>query len=164
MTTSIAEPCPQRPQRPVLRRLVDILPVTAPATLEPFAISAPPAPDPTASILAERVLRAVVETISGRRPARQLSTMLRPDLLASLPSLQATAAPLQPRVRKVVARPQGPGVMEAVAVVTLSTGVRALAARFEKQLDDHGAHWRCTALQLRLTTGDLASSRRCRQR
>jgi hypothetical protein len=106
----------------------------------------------------------VVETISGRRPAQQLSTMLRPDLLASLTSLQATAAPLQPRVRKVVARPQDPGVMEAVAVVMLSTGVRALAARFEKQLDEPGARWRCTALQLRLTTGDLASSRRCRQR
>lgn len=163
VTTSIAEPCPQRPQRPVLRRLADILPVRAPATPEPLPISALPAPDPAASILAERVLRAVVETIGGRRPAQQLSTMLRPDLLASLTSLQATAAPLQPRVRKVVARPQGPGVVEAVAVVTLSTGVRALAARFEKPLNDQSARWRCTALQLRLTTGDLTSRRRYRQ-
>lgn len=164
MTTSIAEPYPQRPQRPVLRRLVDILPATAPVTPEPLPTTALPAPDPTASIVAERVLRAVVETISGRRPAQQLSTMLRPDLLASLTSLQATAAPLQPRVRKVVARPQGPGIVEAVAVVTLSTGVRALAARFEKHLDDQDARWRCTALQLRLTTGDLATRRRYRQR
>jgi hypothetical protein len=54
--------------------------------------------------------------------------------------------------------------VEAVAVVTLSTGVRALAARFEKHLDDHDARWRCTALQLRLTTGDLATRRRYRQR
>ena len=100
MTTSIAEPYPQRPQRPVLRRLVDFLPATAPVTPEPLPTTALPAPDPTASIVAERVLRAVVETISGRRPAQQLSTMLRPDLLASLTSLQATAAPLQPRVRK----------------------------------------------------------------
>ncbi len=164
MTTSIAEPCPQRPQRPVLRRLVDILPATAPATSEPPAAITLPADDPAARLLAERVLRAVVETLGGRRPAQQLSTMLRPELLASLMSLQATAAPLQPRVRKVIARPQGPGVVEAVAVVTLSTGVRALAARFEKQLDDHGARWRCTALQLRLTTGDLASRQRYRQR
>lgn len=163
MTTSIAEPCPQRPQRPVLRRLADILPVRAPATPEPLPISALPAPDPAASILAERVLRAVVETIGGRRPAQQLSTLLSPDLLASLTSLQSTAAPLQPRVRKVVARPQGPGVVEAVAVVTLSTGVRALAARFEKPLNDQSARWRCTALQLRLTTGDLTSRRRYRQ-
>jgi hypothetical protein len=131
---------------------------------EPLATTALPTLDPTASILAERVLRAVVETIGGRRPAQQLSTMLRPDLLTSLASLQAMAAPLQPRVRKVVTRHQGPGVMEAVAVVTLSTGVRALAARFEKHLDDHGARWRCTALQLRLTAGDLASHRRHRQR
>lgn len=164
VTTSIAEPCPQRPQRPVLRRLADILPATAPATPEPLATTALPVLDPTASILAERVLRAVVETIGGRRPAQQLSTMLRPDLLTSLASLQAMAAPLQPRVRKVVTRHQGPGVMEAVAVVTLSTGVRALAARFEKHLDDHGARWRCTVLQLRLTAGDLASHRRHRQR
>jgi hypothetical protein len=90
--------------------------------------------------------------------------MLGADLLASLTSLQAMAAPLQPRVHKVLARPQGPGVVEAVAVVTLSTGVRALAARFEKNLNDHGARWRCTALQLRLTAGDLASHRRYRQR
>jgi uncharacterized protein DUF6459 len=164
VTTSIAEPCPQRPQRPVLRRLADILPAAAPATPEPLATTALPAPDPTASILAERVLRAVVEVIGSRRPAQQLSKILRPDLLASLTALQATAAPLQPRVRKVVARLQGPGVVEAVAVVTLSTGVRALAARFEKPRDDQGARWRCTALQLRLTTGDLAFCRRHRQR
>jgi len=40
--------------------------------------------------------------------------------------------------------------------VTLSTGVRALAARFEK----HGDRWQCTALQLRLTIGDLKARRK----
>ncbi|MGH3769595.1 MAG: Rv3235 family protein [Pseudonocardiaceae bacterium] len=164
MTTSIAVPCPLPSHRPVLRRLVDILPAIAPATPEPLRATAPPADDPAASLLAERVVRAMVETLGGRRPTRQLATMLRPDLLASLASLQVTAEPLQPRVRKVVARPQSPGVVEAVAVVTLSTGVRALAARFEKPMEDQGARWQCTALQLRLTAGDLAARHRCQPR
>lgn len=158
MTASIAEP---RPQLPVLRRLVDILPTPTPtptptpatATLPPAA--ALPATDPTASVLAQRVLRASVEVLGGRRPARQLSAVLGPDLLAYLVSLRCSAGHLEPRVGKVLAQQHPGGVLEAVALVTLNTGVRALAARFEKQ----GSRWRCTALQLRLTTGDLATSR-----
>lgn len=164
MTTSIAEPCPPHSQRPVLRRLVDILPSAVPVALEPPPAFVLPAADPAASLLAERVLRALVEVLGGRRPAQQLSTILRPDLFASLASLQSTVAPLQPRIRKVVARPQGAEVVEAVAVVMLSTGVRALAARFEKQADAHGCRWQCTALQLRLTAGDLATRRRFQSR
>jgi hypothetical protein len=101
------------------------------------------------------VLRAAVEVLGGRRPARQLSALLRPDLLAYLVSLQESAGHLEPRVVKVFAQQHPGGVLEVVALVTLSTGVRALAARFEKQ----GSRWQCTALQLRLTTGDLATRR-----
>jgi hypothetical protein len=158
LTTSIAEPRPHLPSRPVLRRLADILPQVAPAFPEPPPV-APPAPSPAACVLAERVLRAVVEILGGRRPARQLSAVLSPDLLAHLITLQEVAGPLKPRVRKVLARPQAPGVLEAVAVVTLTTGVRALAARFEEHADEGGRRWRCTALQLRLTAGDLAIRR-----
>ncbi|MDQ2884159.1 MAG: Rv3235 family protein [Actinomycetota bacterium] len=154
MTASIAEP---RPQLPVLRRLVDILPTPTPTPTTVTLSLAPPLPaaDPTASVLAQRVLRAAVEVVGGRRPAGQLSAVLGPDLLAYLVSLQATAGHLEPRVGKVLAQQHPGGVLEAVALVTLSTGVRALAARFEKQ----GSRWRCTALQLRLTTGDLATRR-----
>ena len=154
MTTSIVEP---HPQRPVLRRLIDILPVTTPATAESPPVTALPATDPTAPILAERVLRAVVERLRGRRAARQLSAVLRPDVLAYLASLQDTAGQLQPRVHKVFAQQHAVDAVEAVAVVTLTTGVRALAARFER----HSDRWQCTTLQLRLTAGDLAA---CGQR
>jgi hypothetical protein len=150
LTTSIVEP---HQQRPVLRRLVDILPVTTPATAEPPPTTALPATDPTAPLLAERVLRAVVERLRGRRSARQLSTILRPDVLDYLASLQDTAGHLQPRVRKVFAQQHAADALEAVAVVTLTTGVRALAARFEK----HSDRWQCTTLQLRLTAGDMAA-------
>ena len=160
LTTSIAEPHPQRPHRPVLRRLVDVLPSTAPATvLEPSPPATPPTTDPAAFALAERVLRAAVELLDGRRPAHQLSAVLPPNLLTYLLALQATAGHLKPRVHKVVAQQHAAGALEAVALVTLSTGVRALAARFEKHLDTHGSRWRCTAFQLRLTTGDLATRR-----
>jgi Family of unknown function (DUF6459) len=160
LTTSIAEPRPQPPHRPVLRRLADILPTVAPATPEPSPITALPTPDPAASVLAERVLRAAVEILGGRRAAHQLSAVLRPDLLAYLVSLQATAGPLEPRMRKVFAQHQAASTLEAVALVALNTGVRALAARFEK----HGGRWGCTALQLRLTTGDLSTRRGYRPR
>ncbi|MGH3897615.1 MAG: Rv3235 family protein [Pseudonocardiaceae bacterium] len=166
MTTSIAEPHPHLPHRPVLRRLVDLLPPPAPAhtepapaTIQPLAVTA----DAAASVLAERVLRAAVEIVAGRRPARQLSAVLGPDLLAYLATLKTAAGHLQPRVRKVFAQQPADGALEAVALVTLSTGVRALAARFEEQVDDGGRRWRCTALQLRLTAGDMATRRDLRR-
>ncbi|HJT02349.1 MAG TPA: Rv3235 family protein [Pseudonocardiaceae bacterium] len=157
LTTSIVEP---HPQRPVLRRLVDILPDPTTAMAEPPPATALPATDPAAPIVAERVLRAVVERLRGRRAARQLSTILRPDVLAYLASLQDTAGPLQPRVRKVFAQQHAVDAVEAVAVVTLTTGVRALAARFER----HSDRWQCTTLQLRLTAGDLAACGQLRAR
>lgn len=160
LTTTITEANPQRSQRPVLRRLVDILPAAEPVTAEPPPVSAPLATDPGAPVLADRVLRAVVETLRGRRPAHQLSALLRPDVLDYLALLQETAGHLQPRVRKVLAQQHAVDALEAVAVVTLSTGVRALAARFDK----HSDRWQCTALQLRLTTGDLAARRPHRPR
>lgn len=164
MTTSIAAPHPHVPQGPVLRRLVDVLPPPAPAAPESASGAAPlavtqPATDHGASILAERVLRATVEILGGRRPARQVSPVLSPELLTYLATLQAVAGHLEPRMRKVFARQQAAGVVEAVALVELSTGVRALAARFEAQHDGGGRRWRCTALQLRLTPGDAAVRR-----
>ncbi len=159
LTMSVAESCPPLPYRPVLRRLVDILPAVAPATVTPPLPTALPAPDLAAPVLAERVLRAAVEILGGRRPARQLSAMLPPELLAYLVSLQLTAVHLEPRMRKVLAQQHTCGTLEAVALVTLNTGVRALAARFDQQANDHGSRWRCTALQLQLTTRDLATRR-----
>ncbi len=99
-----------------------------------------------------------MEILGGRRPAQQLSAVLRPDLLTYLVSLQAKVGALEPRMRKVLAQQQTASTLEAVALVALNTGVRALAARFEK----HGSRWRCTALQLRLTTGDLSTQHRRR--
>ncbi len=108
----------------------------------------------------ERILRAAVEILGGRRPARQLAPVLRPELLAYLVTLHAAAGHLRPRIHKVLAWQQGAGTLEAVALVTLSTGVRALAARFEQPPTGTDRRLRCTALQLRLTAGDLSVHRR----
>lgn len=162
MTGSIAEPRPHYPHGPVLRRLADILPTAVPDTETQPEPVAEHVPDPTAPAQVERMLRAAVETIGGRRPARQLAGIMRPELLNYLVSLQAAAGPLQPRVHKVLAGHQGPGVLEAVALVALRTGVRAMAARFEEHTEATGSRWRCTALQLRLTAGDVAARRRLR--
>ncbi|MGH4015805.1 MAG: Rv3235 family protein [Pseudonocardiaceae bacterium] len=161
MTESITAPCPHAPDRPVLRRLADILPPPEPAASEP-APAARPHPDPAASVQVERMLRAAVEILGGRRPERQLAAVLPADLLTYLVGLRSAAGHLQPRLRKVLTQHQGAGALEAVALITLSTGVRALAARFEQHLDDRGNRWHCTALQLRLTSGDMAVRRRSR--
>lgn len=160
MTTIIAEPRPHQGRQPVLRRLIDILPTAAPLTSEPPPVTALPVPETAAFVLAERVLRAAVETLGGRRPAHQLSAMLRTEVLTQLIALQEKAGHLTPRVHKVLVHPQAPGVLEAVAVLTLRTGVRAMAARFEEHVHDGGRRWQCTALQLRLTAGDLATHQR----
>ncbi|HEU0086179.1 MAG TPA: Rv3235 family protein, partial [Pseudonocardiaceae bacterium] len=165
------EPRPHSAQGPVLRRLADILPSAMPAAAEPSQAACSPgqlrsaaalagAAQPTPSVQVERVLRAAVEILGGQRPARQLATVLRPELLNYLRELQAVLTGLQPRVRKVLSQQQSAGVLEAVALVTLSTGIRALAARFEVHLDQGVSRWRCTALQLRLTSGDLVRSGR----
>jgi len=172
LTTSITElpipaPRPSAPHRPVLRRLVDILPAT-PATGAPPAVTPTASdpigpdlavPDPAAAVVVERVLRAAVEILGGQRPAQQLSAVLRPDLLTYLVSLRLVAGHLKPRLRKVLVLQHAAGALEAVALVTLNTGVRALAARFEQHPDHHASRWRCTALQVRFTTGDLAARR-----
>ncbi|MGB6226906.1 MAG: Rv3235 family protein, partial [Pseudonocardiaceae bacterium] len=101
MTASIAESYPELPQRPVLRRLVDVLPAATPATVTLPPATALAAADPAAAVLAERVLRAAVEILGGRRPARQLSAVLGPDLLRYLVSLQMTAGHLKPRMHRV---------------------------------------------------------------
>ncbi|HEX2301196.1 MAG TPA: hypothetical protein VHH34_22275, partial [Pseudonocardiaceae bacterium] len=73
MTGSVAEPCPDSPGGgPVLRRLVDILPPPDPAPPPPET-AARPGPDPTAPAQVERLLRAAVEILGGRRQARQLA-------------------------------------------------------------------------------------------
>lgn len=167
MTTSIAElPFPM-PRQPVLRRLVDILPAMpatgAPPTVTPTApdpaVSDSAGPDPAGAVVVERVLRAAVEILGGQRPAQQLSGVLRPDLLTYLVSLRRVAGHLEPRLRKVLVLQPAAGALEAVALVTLNTGVRALAARFEQHTDHHASRWRCTALQVRFTAGDLAARR-----
>jgi hypothetical protein len=172
LTTSIAElPFPM-PRQPVLRRLVDILPATpatgAPPTVTPTAPdpavsdSAGPdsaGPDPAGAVVVERVLRAAVEILGGQRPAQQLSGVLRPDLLTYLVSLRRVAGHLEPRLRKVLVFQHAAGTLEAVALVTLNTKVRALAARFEQHTDHHASRWQCTALQVRFTAGDLAARR-----
>ena len=77
-------------------------------------------------------------------------------VVQTLPAVMSETTGSKPRVHKVFARQQGAGTLEAVALVTVRTGVRALAARFERPPDGTDTRWRCTALQLRLTAGDLA--------
>lgn len=162
MTSSIAGTPPvtttSRPRRPVLRPLADVLPdLAVPAVALAAALPVPPQPDPHARAMADRVLRAAVEIVGGRRPPHQLASVLRPVLLDYIMGLRRAGVPqLRPRVRSVHSQQPVPGVLEATAVVVLHTGVRALCARFEQTT---ATRWRCTVLHLTLTRGDLTIHR-----
>ena len=112
--------------------------------------------------LADDAMIATVAGAGGRRPAGQLAAVLRPDLLTYLVGPRSAAGHLQPRLRRVLTQRQSTGALEAVALLTLNTGVPALAGPFEPLPGGSGNRWRCTALQLRLTSGDLAAHRRSR--
>lgn len=163
MTSSIAS-TPARSHAPVLRRLAEVLA----ATSDPTACPAEPEPaslhrvDRNAPAMADRVLRAAVEVVSGRRAPEQLTAVMRPAQLAYLTGLRGAAGHLCPHVRSVHAQQPAPGVLEVAAVVGLRTGVRALSSRFEVHVGAGGARWQCAALHLPLTRGDVAAARRRR--
>ncbi|MGI9064200.1 MAG: Rv3235 family protein [Pseudonocardiaceae bacterium] len=151
-STAAAPAAAPPPRRPVLRPLADVLPGRTPpvesARPDP---TPPPPPDPHVQAMAERVLRGAVEIVGGLRPPRQLATVLRPALLEYLVGLRG--AHLAPRLCSVRAQQPVGGVVEAVAVVALRTGVRAVCARFERP--PGSARWRCTALHVTLTQRDV---------
>jgi len=145
-------------RRPALRPLADVLPdLGTPPVALAAVLPAPPQPDPHARAMADRVLRAAVEIVGGRRPPHQLASVLRPVLLDYVIGLRRAGIPhLRPRVRSVHSQQPVPGALEATAVVVLHTGVRALCARFEQVT---ATRWRCTVLHLTLTRGDLTIHR-----
>lgn len=169
MTRSITDPT--APTRPVLRRLVDVLAAQAelpaatagPTTDGTRPASTPPRGlDPAAPAMADRVLRAAVEIMCGRRSVEQLAAVLRPDQLHYLVGLRGAARLLRPNIQSVHSQQPAPGVLEATGVVVLRSGVRALSARFEVHVATGGARWQCTALHLPLTRGDIIAARRLR--
>lgn len=167
MTRSITDPT--APTRPVLRRLADFLaaqpglPTDTPDrdTGGTRPASGPPrGTDPAAPAMADRVLRAAVEIMCGRRPVEQLAAVLRPDQLRYLVGLRGAARLLRPNIQSVRSQQPAPGVLEATGVVVLRSGVRAMSARFEVHVTTGGARWQCTALHLPLTRGDVTAARR----
>lgn len=184
MTRSIAEPtAPVAPARPVLRRLTEVLASQTPSGAAGTQLGADTdvtgtaAPgigaagsessslrriDPAAPAMADRVLRAAIEIVCGRRSVDQLAAVLRPDQLHYLIGLRVAAGRLRPNIQSVHSQQPAPGVLEATGVVVLTTGVRALSARFEMCVVTGGTRWRCTALHLPLTRGDVAAARRLR--
>lgn len=149
---------PVQRSRPVLRRLVEVLP---PPAVDAVAVP-PPAPhrgDPAAARSADRVLRVAVEVVAGHRPAGQLEAVLAPSVRSRLRWLRRSAGHLRARVLSVRCQQCVPGVLEAVAVVATTAGVRALVARFEQVVDDGGSRWMCTVLDLKLTPRDYATQR-----
>ncbi len=155
-TTTAAPVDAPPPRRPVLRPLADVLPGrTAPVEPAWPDPTPPPPPDPRVQAMAERVLRGAVEIVGGLRPPRQLAAVLHPALVEYLIDLRG--AHLAPRLRSVRAQQPVRGVVEAVAVIQLRTGVRSVCARFE--CAPGSTRWWCTALHVTLMQRDVRRAR-----
>jgi uncharacterized protein DUF6459 len=100
-----------------------------------------------ATAVAAAFVRPLLEVLEGRRPLRQLSALLGPEVSYRL---EMTLSPGARRVRnsdlrmhKVRVCLPHPRAIEACAVVQAGARFRAIALRLE-----HDGRWRCTALRL----------------
>jgi hypothetical protein len=100
-----------------------------------------PAPRPAAAI----VVRAIVEALSGARPASQLVGWTTPQLQADLERIVARpAVRRRSSVRSVRVTEPRPGVAEVCAVIDRGGRMAALALRMEST----DGRWRVTTLQM----------------
>lgn len=77
--------------------------------------------------------RAVVEVLSGHRPAQQLRTFCRPDVLDEMRRNERIRTPTLPHVMSVRVCEPADGVAEATAVYRRGDRVRMVAFRIERQ-------------------------------
>lgn len=94
--------------------------------------------------VAAAVVRRLLEVLDGRRPARQLGTVLVPRVLSKLEATPRTTTGGGLRLRTVHVCLPGPATIEACAVVQAGRRCRAFALRLEQT----GTSWKCTALHI----------------
>lgn len=151
-------PLPADPPVPLPVARIDAAPPLPSATVsrgrpawgEAGAVRSVPVEDPAS--WSGSLVQAVVETLSGSRPAAQLGRWLSADLYESLARRAGLAVRIKGRpslVRRAVVRHVHvcrvtPVVAEASVVVHDGLRVRAAAVRLEA----HRGRWRATALEL----------------
>ena len=157
----VAEPHPlgaPRPARTPQPPGQGVLPLRLrPAGDQPADAFFAPQPTPSGALpdpgpVVAGVVQAVVEVLSGARPAAQLLRWLSADVYAGVQRRAALAARMRGRrplarratVRRVVLSSPRDGVAEAAVVVQDGQRVRAVALRLEG-LD---GRWRVTALEV----------------
>jgi hypothetical protein len=98
--------------------------------------------DPAARAAARLILQAIVEVLSGRRPADQLSDIATPSVTRCVRVAARTATHVW--MCSLHLHQPTASAVEATAVCRADDGVRALAARV-----DHSRRygWRCTAFR-----------------
>ncbi|WP_462187740.1 Rv3235 family protein [Frankia sp. CcWB2] len=118
--------------------------------LEPVAGPRPGRPagsrtNPPSRETAVVIVRAIVETLGGVRPASHLAGWTTPRLQNDLERIVAqTTDRRRSQVRSVRVSEPRPGVAEVSAVISRGARVAALALRMESS----GGRWRVTTLQV----------------
>lgn len=103
------------------------------------------APDPTR--FGRQFAQGLVEVLSGRRPAGQLTRHVSPAVQRGLGRSGAghqLRSAVAPTVHSLHLSEPAHGVCEMSAIVAVGPRYRAVAARLEWKVD----HWLCTALQV----------------
>lgn len=148
--------------RPPARAWSDPRQVAATSFLQPQLPIEPP-PPPALLVLSQPVVRqdprlpdvretaialtqAVLEAISGRRPATQLVRWLDSSVLRLVAERAATARPRQPPLRLRSLRLQLPTPRAAEVAAHLAHGERSAAAAL--RLEARHNRWLCVSLQL----------------
>lgn len=138
--------------RPPHGRLDRRLPFEVPRP-RPVWKPAPPRPRdlPAPGPWGRRLLIGMIETAAGRRPLRQLATLLSPSVTRGIGTdFERSAKSGTPHwlhrasVRSLRVAEPAQGVAELCATVDTGGRIRAVAMR----LEEHHGRWQCTRLQL----------------
>jgi hypothetical protein len=121
-----------------------------------IATPTPGRPVPVATLPAKQLAQAIIETVGGTRPFRQVILATTEQVQAQIKGLiQLLRTDGKPRVQRILASPVSPDVVEVTVIAGFGPRTRALAMRFEHLaarpsgpgLEPRPARWLCTDLE-----------------
>jgi hypothetical protein len=126
-------------------------------TVRPTLVATPPGnADPPGTTWSRQLAQAIVETIAGTRPFRQVIPATTERVQTQIRGLiQLLRTDGTPRIQRILASPTTPDIVEATVIAAFGPRTRALAMRFEHLparlsapgLPPRPSRWLCTDLE-----------------
>lgn len=135
----------------------DVVDSAIPAAVRPAPAATPPdSADTSGTAWTRQFAQAIIETVAGTRPFRQIIPATTERVQAQIRGLiQLLRTDGIPRIQRVLASPVTPDVVEVTVIAAFGPRTRALAMRFEHLaarqsapgLLPRPARWLCTDLE-----------------